>query len=84
MRGLLKRKRRKMENPHSITKNTLIEDLVREMPDAVDYLMKSGIRCLRCGEPIWGSLESAAKEKGFSDNDVDKFIFDLNLLSAKK
>lgn len=73
-----------MELQNNITKDTLIEDLVREMPEAVDYLMKSGIRCLRCGEPIWGSLESAAKEKGFSDKDVVKFAFDLNLLSAKK
>ncbi|HEX3075190.1 MAG TPA: DUF1858 domain-containing protein [Ignavibacteriales bacterium] len=73
-----------MELQSNITKDTLIEDLVREMPEAVDYLMKSGIRCLRCGEPIWGSLESAAKEKGFSDKDVEKFAFDLNLLSAKK
>lgn len=73
-----------MEPQSNITKDTLIEDLVREMPEAVDYLMKSGIRCLRCGEPIWGSLESAGKEKGFSDKDVVKFAFDLNLLSAKK
>lgn len=73
-----------MELRNNIAKDTLIEDLVREMPDAVEYLMKSGIRCLRCGEPIWGSLESAAKEKGFSDEDVEKFVIDLNLLSAKK
>lgn len=73
-----------MELQSNITKDTLIEDLVREMPEAVDYLMKNGIRCLRCGEPIWGSLESAAKEKGFSDKDVEKFALDLNLLSAKK
>ncbi len=61
-----------------ITKDTEIEDLVKLIPDSVVYLMEQGIRCLRCGEPIWGTLESAAKEKGFNDKDIDKFVKDLN------
>ena len=61
-----------------ITKDTEIEDLMKLIPDSVVYLMEQGIRCLRCGEPIWGTLESAAKEKGFNDKDIDKFVKDLN------
>ncbi len=61
-----------------ITKDTEIEDLVKLIPDSVVYLMEQGIRCLRCGEPIWGTLESAAKEKGFNNKDIDKFVKDLN------
>ena len=63
-----------------ITKETEIEDLVKLIPNSVVYLMEKGIRCLRCGEPIWGSLESAAKEKGFSDKDIVSFVKDLNSL----
>ena len=63
-----------------ITKDTEIEDLVKLIPNSVVYLMDKGIRCLRCGEPIWGTLESAAKEKGFSDRDIVNFIKDLNSL----
>ncbi len=63
-----------------ITKDTEIEDLVKLIPDSVVYLMEQGIRCLRCGEPIWGTLESAAKEKGFSDKEIKKFVSDLNKL----
>lgn len=55
-----------------------IEDLVRELPESVGYLMDKGIRCLRCGEPIWGTLESASKEKGFSDKEINEFVMDLN------
>jgi len=44
-----------------ITKDIYIEDLVELFPSAVTYLMEKGIRCLQCGEPIWGTLESAAK-----------------------
>lgn len=64
----------------NITKDTEIEDLVKLIPNSVVYLMEKGIRCLRCGEPIWGTLESAAKEKGFSDKDIVNFVKDLNSL----
>jgi len=65
-------------NNQKITKDIYIEDLVELFPEAVTYLMEKGIRCLQCGEPIWGTLETAAKEKGFSDNDIDKFVKELN------
>lgn len=64
-----------------ITKDIEIEDLVRIIPNSVVYLMEKGIRCLRCGEPIWGSLESAAKEKGFTDKEIVNFVSDLNNLN---
>ncbi len=67
-----------------INKEIEIEDLVKLIPEAVVYLMEKGIRCLRCGEPIWGTLENAAKEKGFSDQEISKFVSDLNNLSIKE
>ena len=63
-----------------ITKEIYIEDLVEEYPVSVEYLMNKGIRCLVCGEPIWGTLESAAKEKGFGDSEIKIFVEDLNRL----
>lgn len=67
-----------------ITKETEIEDLVSLLPEAVSYLRVEGIRCLRCGEPIWGSLDAAAKEKGFNDIDVEKFVNKLNKMLETK
>ena len=61
-----------------VTKEIEIEDLVNELPEAVGYLREEGIRCLRCGEPIWGSLEVASKEKGYTDKDIEGFVEDLN------
>jgi hypothetical protein len=63
-----------------IERTIAIEDLVDEKPRAIVYLMEKGIRCLRCGEPIWGTLEAAAKEKGFKDSDIDEFVKELNQL----
>ncbi len=65
-----------------ITKDILIEDLVRDYPDSVTYLMEKGIRCLRCGEPIWGTLETAVTEKGFSIQEMTIFVSDLNKLKS--
>lgn len=65
---------------NKIDRTITIEDLVNEYPFSVKYLMDKGIRCLRCGEPIWGTLESASLEKGFSDYDIKNFVKDLNEL----
>jgi len=67
-----------------ITRKIEIEDLVRVLPESVSYLMEKGIRCLRCGEPIWGTLESASKEKGFSDKEIESFVLELNNLNKGK
>ncbi len=61
-----------------LTKTIIIEELVDSYPASVKYLSEKGIRCIACGEPIWGTLEEAAKEKGFSDEAIDSLILDLN------
>jgi len=60
-----------------ITKDISIEELVDNVPQSVKYLMNEGIKCIACGEPIWGTLEEAAKEKGFNDEDIAKFVQEL-------
>ncbi len=67
-----------MKIKNKISKDIEIEDLVRILPESVSYLRENGIRCLRCGEPIWGTLEEAVLQKGFTDSDLNKFIDDLN------
>ena len=65
----------------NITKEVTIEDLIEEVPSSVKYLMEQGIRCIVCGEPIWGSLEEAAEEKGFTAEDIEKFVEELQVLA---
>lgn len=64
-----------------ITKDISIEELVQKLPSSVSYLMEKGIKCLACGEPIWGTLESAAREKGFNDSEIAGFVEDLNSMN---
>lgn len=63
-----------------IDANTFIEDIVR-VPGAVRYLRDQNIRCLQCGEPIWGTLRDAALEKGYTDADIGRFVEALNRLA---
>ena len=69
-------------NKNTITKDISIEDLVDNYPFSVKYLAENGIRCIVCGEAIWGSLEEACKEKDFEDSVIDGFVNDLNQLNV--
>lgn len=64
----------------NIKRESSIEELVNSLPAAVKYLSEKGIKCIACGEPIWGTLEEAAKEKGFSEEEINGFVKDLNRL----
>lgn len=70
--------------PIEIRRDTTIEDLVVILPRAVPYLMRQRIRCLPCGEPLWGTLEEAARDKGYGDDDIDRFVADLNALARSE
>lgn len=64
-----------------IDKKITIEDLVDDYPFAVTYLSEKGIRCIKCGEPIWGTLEEACVEKGFDETQIEIFVRELNELN---
>lgn len=70
--------RQKGHTMKRIEKTIPIEELIAKHPFSVHVLMKNGIKCIVCGEPIWGTLEDAAKEKGWSDEQVNRMVVELN------
>ena len=64
----------------TITRQDEIEFILKGIPEALPYLMKKGVCGISCGDPSWGILESAAKEKGFTDAEIDIIVEDLNKL----
>jgi methionine synthase II (cobalamin-independent) len=59
-----------MVNAHTtpaIGEETRVEELVEACPEAVKVLLREGIRCIRCGEPVWGTLGDLLRESGVSD-----------------
>lgn len=64
-----------------ITRDMKIEQLIESKEDAVSYLFKKDIRCIRCGEPVWDTIEEAARKKDYTEAEIDQLLEDLNLLS---
>jgi hypothetical protein len=65
-----------------VTLDTSIEDLVIKFPEAVGFLTRKGIRCIRCGEPVWGLLGSFLSEEGVAD--PQKLVNELNIFLREK
>ncbi len=61
-----------------IQKDTLIEELIGRIPKSAAYLMRKNIKCLACGEPVWGTIEEAARKKGYSDDEIEQIVRELN------
>jgi hypothetical protein len=61
-----------------VTRTISVEDLVREYPGSVPYLIQQSLPCLVCGEPSWGSLEELGKDHGLNDEEVDKLVEQMN------
>lgn len=68
----------------TITKRDEVEYILKEIPEALPYLMKKGVCGISCGVPVWGILESTAKEKGFTDYEIDNIVNDLNTFLLKQ
>lgn len=63
-----------------IRRDMYIEELLTALPQSVGYLMDRGIKPLVCGEPIWDTLEGAARAKGMSDEEIDRMVAELEQL----
>jgi len=51
-----------------ITRDILIEDLVKAYPESVKMLMEYGVQCIACGEPVWGTLGEKIEHKGLQED----------------
>ncbi len=67
-----------MDQFKPVTPDQWIEDILREYPDAQDFLSKNGIVCVMCGEPVWGSLDEQMDEKGFDEAKKRELVASLN------
>jgi len=59
-----------------------IEDLVLQFPESVGFLTRNGIRCIRCGEPLWCTLGELLEEEKVENPQV--LVDDLNEFLKKQ
>ncbi len=58
-----------------ITLEMFVEDLLGDYSEANRFFLERGMRCLKCGEPYWGSLAEFLKENGVEN--MDEFVEEL-------
>jgi len=51
-----------------VRRDILMDELVTTLPGSVRYLLGKGIHAVACGEPIWGTLEDVARDKGYTED----------------
>lgn len=71
-----------MSELKEITPDTTIEEIVTNYPELVRPLMEFGIKCIACGEPVWGTLKENADEKGITN--LDEIVGELNRIVREK
>jgi hypothetical protein len=67
-----------------IERDTLVEDLVEDLPGAVSYLIGKGIQPIACGAPIWGTIEDALRREGYGDAEIDEMVDELRQLAPRR
>ncbi len=61
-----------------IRRDISFEELVATYPEAVRYLLGKGIQAIACGEPAWGTLEEAARARGYTDEEIDLMVEEIS------
>ena len=67
-----------------ITKDTTIRELVFNFPASTSYFMKHNLKCVVSGDARWGTIETMVLNKSFSQEDLQKFIDELNVLYTNR
>lgn len=62
----------------AITADSVIEELVTIYPGIVGFLGEKGLRCIICGEPVWGTIGDMARDKGFTPEQIENLVEELN------
>jgi hybrid cluster-associated redox disulfide protein len=61
-----------------VTRNTIIADVLEKFPDAGMIFFEKGLHCVGCAASSFETIEQGCKVHGFSDEEIDKLIDELN------
>jgi len=63
-----------------ITVDTDIQELIAIHPELLPYLMSAGLCGLNCGAPEAGTVAFIAKQRGFTNKQLEEILAQLNKL----
>ena len=61
-----------------VKKKDRIGDVIKKYPEAAEIMFKSGLYCIGCPVAMMETIEDGAKSHGFSDEQIDKMIDEIN------
>lgn len=67
-----------------IDADTQIITIIETVEEGITYLQKKGIKCIACGEPVWGTLREAAELKNISEEELKNIVNELNKIMEQK
>ena len=67
-----------------ITKDMLMNDVLEKHPEVAPILMGYGLHCVGCHFSSFDTVEAGAKVHGFSDEDLELMLKDINTIALEK
>ena len=67
-----------------ITKDMLMSDVIEKHPEVAPILMGYGLHCVGCHFSSFDTVEAGAKVHGFSDEDLELMLKDINTIALEK
>lgn len=61
-----------------VTEDTLIGELIKNKPEAIELLFKSGLQCIGCSMSQMESIKQGCIVHGMSKKEIKKLIEDIN------
>jgi hybrid cluster-associated redox disulfide protein len=58
----------------SISKKTILGDILNTNPEVVPLLAQAGLHCIGCHVSTYESLEEGCKTHGMSEKDIDDLV----------
>ena len=66
-----------------ITKDMLLDDIVKKYPETIMILMGYGLHCVGCIVSEIETIEQGAKIHGLDDKEIDFMLKDLNAIALE-
>ena len=67
-----------------IKKDSNLMEVIEKYPEVVPILLGYGLHCVSCTFSRFDTLETGAKLHGFSDDEVEMILKDVNAIAGSK
>ena len=67
-----------------IKRDSLISDITKQSPRAIELLTEYGLSCANCFLNQFDNIENGAKLHGMTEGEIDKMIKEINSVLAKE